>query len=128
MKARSASNQVMGRYVYGIMNFTKQNHFEIDRDEPIYSSGSAYAQLPLTFLGSIGIGRSRIFVVGYHDIAAVVSDIPLNEARQLRILINSPSKETHNIEYVLSHQKVIEGIHKAGYVIVPIRFGSILTR
>src|SRR5205085_7488970 len=55
-------------------------------------------------------------------------DIPLNEARQLRILINSPSKETHNIEYVLSHQKVIEGIHKAGYVVVPIRFGSILTR
>lgn len=67
---------------------------------------------PVSF-GAIGIGQepAEVYTVGYHDLAAVVSDTAL--------VVHDPTREN-----VLAHQGVAETV-MGSYTVIPMSFGTV---
>ena len=128
MSARNSSNDPIGRYVYGVMSSRDLIHSIDNNSSSMQTTNLMDEEIQLAFLDNVGIGALMVSALCYGDIAAVVSDLALGEAKRIRTMIALDAKQAEKIEYIVSHQRVIEGLHKRGNVIVPIRFGSVLTR
>ena len=86
----AADSAIRGKYVYCIIRTAR----------------------PVSF-GPIGIGHepAEVYTVGYHDLAAVVSDTAL--------VVHDPTREN-----VLAHQGVAETVMRS-YTVIPMSFGTV---
>lgn len=86
----AADSAIRGKYVYCIIRTAR----------------------PVSF-GPIGIGSepAEVYTVGYHDLAAVVSDTAL--------VVHDPTREN-----VLAHQGVAETVMRS-YTVIPMSFGTV---
>lgn len=67
----------------------------------------------------------QVSTIKFRDIAAVVSDLTNQDINWIRSAIHSRQQE--GMDYFISHQKVVEACRSAGFVTLPVRFGSIVT-
>ncbi|MFQ5795134.1 MAG: GvpL/GvpF family gas vesicle protein [Candidatus Bipolaricaulia bacterium] len=79
-----------GKYIYCIIGTDKEKEFDVE---------------------AIGDPAHRVYTVGYRDIAAVVSDSPVEEYEITR-------------ENTLAHQRVMEGVMRE-HTVLPVRFNTI---
>ncbi|HEX7033738.1 MAG TPA: GvpL/GvpF family gas vesicle protein [Nitrososphaera sp.] len=96
-----------GKYVYGIAEMHRQSNVAINR----------------LVDHLVGIDQQKVDWICYNDLAAIVSSMPFNRIQKVITNIRAGVKDS--ISYVLAHQQVVENIRRAGFVILPVRFGSV---
>jgi hypothetical protein len=73
--------------------------------------------------GFVGIHKEKVHMLYYKDLAAVVSNMPLAYVQRMKTDMRLGGK--NGISYILAHQQVVESIRRAGFVILPVRFGTV---
>jgi hypothetical protein len=111
-----------GKYVYGIVA-------PYDRLEGGGWHNSKYADSmqndnPVN-LGRVGINNEHVSVVFFRDMGVMVSQMALQQAQTIRAAI--AAGKGNSISYIISHQRAVEAARNAGMVVLPIRFGSVVT-
>ena len=136
----SASNSFQMRmgakYVYGIAetctaepttdSLTRNNNTApIDASSAEGQAIGSVGNKMKSFLAEnlVGIYKEKVHMLYYKDLAAVVSNMPLAYIQRMKVDIRSGGK--NGISYILAHQQVVESIRKAGFVILPVRFGTV---
>jgi Gas vesicle synthesis protein GvpL/GvpF len=107
-----------GKYLYGI---TSNQH-----DDNNNNNNNSLETVPIQFsLGEIGINNRPVFSEQFRDIAAIVSKLSVQDIQQITGAIRSGQQKSMN--YLISHQKVVQACRSAGLVVLPVRFGSIVS-
>jgi|GEM_PF-909540 len=96
-----------GKYVYGIAEIDNQTNVGVSRHVDHL----------------VGIDQQKVDWICYKDLAAIVSSMPFNRIQKVRRDIRSGGQDS--ISYILAHQRVVENIRRSGFVILPVRFGSV---
>ncbi|MEO9320964.1 MAG: GvpL/GvpF family gas vesicle protein [Nitrososphaera sp.] len=127
MSSGKVSANGTGKYVYGVMRYPEE-----EGPQPYFIERAALTQKseqPLASIGNTGIGNRPVSAIPYRGIALVASDIHLHEARSLTNAINKKSADAGSIglEYIHSHQRVIDRLRGNNYTVIPVRFGSVLS-
>jgi hypothetical protein len=76
-------------------------------------------------LGRVGINNEPVSVVFFRDMGIMVSQMALQKAQEIRTSIATGKGDS--ISYIISHQRAVEAARNAGMVVLPIRFGSVVT-
>ena len=93
-----------------------------------YHISEAHAhQQPQYEFGRVGINGERAYALHHNDLEAIVSSMSLQEAKRIRNSFDAGGDSKSNIDLILSHQRAVETARSLGLVVLPVRFGSILT-
>ena len=128
--------KVGAKYVYGIAEMSSgatttdslvQNNKTTPLDA-IYAEGQAKTSdgnkmKNILQGGFVGVHKEKVHMLHYKDLAAVVSNMPLAYIQRMKTDMRLGGK--NGISYILAHQQVVESIRRAGFVILPVRFGTV---
>jgi hypothetical protein len=131
-------NPATAKYVYGIFwdEGAAANGGEYDTaflaggyyNNTAYHISEAHAhQQPQHEFGRVGINGERVYALHHNDLGAIVSNMSLQEAKRIRNSIDAGGDSKSNIDLILWHQRAVETARSLGLVVLPVRFGSILT-
>jgi hypothetical protein len=133
-------NPATAKYVYGIFwdEGAAANNSGGEYDTAFlagaYNNNTAYHiseahahQQPQHEFGRVGINGERVYALHHNDLGAIVSSMSLQEAKRIRNSIDAGGDSKSNIDLILSHQRAVETARSLGLVVLPVRFGSILT-